>query len=55
MPADVLTDLAERLRRTRFPNEVAGIGWQQGMPLDYLREIVRYWLDPTTGGSTKPG
>ena len=45
VPPDVLTDLAERLRRTRFPNEVAGIGWQQGLPLDDLREIVRYWLD----------
>ena len=45
VPADVLTDLAERLRRTRFPNEVAGIGWQHGMPAGYLREIVRYWLD----------
>jgi epoxide hydrolase len=45
VPADVLADLAERLRRTRFPNEVAGVGWRHGMPLDYLREIVRYWLD----------
>jgi len=45
VPADVLTDLADRLRRTRFPNEVAGIGWRHGLPLDYLREIVRYWLD----------
>ena len=45
VPPGVLTDLAERLRRTRFPNEIAGIGWRQGMPLDCLREIVRYWLD----------
>jgi pimeloyl-ACP methyl ester carboxylesterase len=45
VPPSVLTDLAERLRRTRFPNEIAGIGWQQGMPLDDLREVVRYWLD----------
>ena len=45
VPSAVLADLAERLRRTRFPNEVAGIGWQQGIALDYLREIVRYWLD----------
>ena len=44
-PPDVLTDLAERLRRTRFPNSIAGIGWRQGLPLDDLREIVRYWLD----------
>jgi hypothetical protein len=45
VPRDVLTDLAERLRRTRFPNEIPGIGWQQGLPLDYFQEIVRYWLD----------
>ena len=45
VPEDVLTDLSGRLRRTRFPNEIPGIGWQQGMALDYLREIVRYWLD----------
>jgi len=45
VPDDVLADLAERLRRTRFPNEIPGIGWEQGVALDYLREIVRYWLD----------
>jgi epoxide hydrolase len=45
VPDDILADLADRLRRTRFPNEIPGIGWQQGIPLDYLREIVRYWLD----------
>ena len=44
VPDDVLTDLAGRLRRTRFPDEVPGIGWKQGLPLGYLREIVRYWL-----------
>jgi len=45
VPDDVLSDLAQRLRRTRFPNEVPGVGWEQGVALDYLREIVRYWLD----------
>ena len=45
VPDNVLTDLSERLRRTRFPDEVAGIGWNHGLPLGYLREIVRYWLD----------
>jgi microsomal epoxide hydrolase len=44
VPDDVLTDLAGRLRRTRFPDEVPGIGWKHGLPLGYLREIVRYWL-----------
>ena len=45
VPDDVLSDLSERLRRTRFPDEVAGIGWNHGLPLGYLKEIVRYWLD----------
>ncbi len=55
VPEDVLTDLSERLRRTRFPNEIPGIGWQQGIGLDYLREIVRYWLDVPTGVANYPG
>jgi pimeloyl-ACP methyl ester carboxylesterase len=45
VPDDVLDDLAERLRRTRFPDEVAGIGWKHGLPLGRLKEIVRYWLE----------
>ena len=44
VPQDVLADLTQRLRRTRFPDGIEGIGWLQGMPLDRLREIVRYWL-----------
>jgi pimeloyl-ACP methyl ester carboxylesterase len=45
VPEDVLTDLRARLARTRFPNEIDGIGWEQGTPLGYLRELVAYWLD----------
>jgi microsomal epoxide hydrolase len=45
VPDDVLVDLEQRLRRTRFPNQIPGIGWKHGMPLDYLQEIVRYWLE----------
>ena len=44
VPQVVLTDLAERLRRTRFPTRLPGISGRQGLPLDELREIVRYWL-----------
>ncbi len=42
---DELDDLRSRLARTRFPNEVAGVGWEQGTELSYLRELVAYWLD----------
>ena len=41
----VLDDLHERLARTRYPNEIEGIGWDQGTPLAYLRELVDYWRD----------
>ena len=45
VPDEVLTDLRDRLRRTRFPNQVDGAGWDQGTELSYLRELVAYWAD----------
>jgi microsomal epoxide hydrolase len=45
VPESVLDDLHDRLARTRFPNEIDGIGWTQGTPLAYLRELVGYWRD----------
>ncbi|WP_445400637.1 epoxide hydrolase family protein [Streptomyces sp. LE64] len=43
VPQAELDDLAERLDRTRWPDELPGAGWEYGMPLGYLRELVRYW------------
>ena len=40
---DVLDDLKERLGKTRWPDEVENAGWDLGMPLGYLQEIVSYW------------
>jgi microsomal epoxide hydrolase len=45
IPDDTLADLHERLARTRFPNEIGGIGWEQGTPLASLRALVEYWRD----------
>jgi pimeloyl-ACP methyl ester carboxylesterase len=42
---EVLSDLRERLVRTRWPDEVEGAGWDYGTELAYLKELVRYWLD----------
>jgi len=39
----VLTDLRERLGRTRYPNAIRGTGWEPGTELAYLRELVDYW------------
>jgi epoxide hydrolase len=45
VPDGVLTDLRERLARTRFPDQLDGAGWDFGTELSYLRELVRYWLE----------
>ncbi len=42
---ELLEDLTLRLRRTRFPNELPDIAWEQGVSLAYLQEVVRYWLE----------
>jgi epoxide hydrolase len=44
-PQAALDDLRERLTRTRFPDEIPGVGWSRGVPLDYLRELAHYWAD----------
>ena len=36
---EVLDDLRVRLRRTRWPDQVPGIGWKQGTELDCSCEI----------------
>lgn len=42
--ADVL-DLRDRLRRTRWPDEIAGAMWEYGTNLSYMKEICQYWKD----------
>ena len=44
-PQAALDDLRERLARTRFPDEIPGVGWSRGVPLDYLRDLAHYWAD----------
>ena len=45
VPQPVLDDLYERLRRTRWPDEVPGTGWSRGVDLSYMKELIAYWLD----------
>jgi pimeloyl-ACP methyl ester carboxylesterase len=45
VPDAVLEDLRERIRRTRWPDQVPGVGWSQGTELEYLRDILAYWAD----------
>jgi pimeloyl-ACP methyl ester carboxylesterase len=41
----VLDDLRARLARTRFPDQIEGTGWEYGISLDYVRELVEYWRE----------
>ena len=41
----VLDDLRDRLARTRIPDEIEGTGWEYGIPMGYLGELVDYWRD----------
>jgi pimeloyl-ACP methyl ester carboxylesterase len=40
---EVLNDLRTRLRQTRWPDQIPGIGWEQGTELDWLKRLVSYW------------
>ncbi|HLL33847.1 MAG TPA: epoxide hydrolase [Streptomyces sp.] len=43
VPDAELADLHDRLDRTRWPDQLPGVGWSYGVPADYLRELVRHW------------
>jgi pimeloyl-ACP methyl ester carboxylesterase len=40
---EVLSDLRQRLRNTRWSYGLDGTNWDAGTDLDYLRELVDYW------------
>jgi pimeloyl-ACP methyl ester carboxylesterase len=44
IPQADLDDLRDRLARTRWPSEIPGLGWDRGVPVDYLKELVAYWM-----------
>lgn len=43
IPQADLDDLNRRLDSTRWPVELPGVGWDRGVPLDYLKELTEYW------------
>lgn len=42
---NILGDLRQRLKNTRWSYQTNGTNWDAGTDLDYLRELVAYWLD----------
>ncbi|TQM30045.1 epoxide hydrolase family protein [Nocardia bhagyanarayanae] len=45
IPQAQLDDLADRLRRALWPNELAGVGDAYGVPNARVRTLAQYWLD----------
>ena len=43
IPQADLDDLGARLARTRWPDQLQGVGWDYGIPLGYLRDLAEYW------------
>jgi hypothetical protein len=58
IPEIDLTDLRDRLRRTRWPDPEPVDDWSQGIPLAYIHEAMQYlgrpidWRGPPKRGST---
>jgi hypothetical protein len=46
---ETLRDMRERLERTRWPDEIPGVGWDYGVSPEYLKA----WS--TTGGRISTG
>ena len=43
IPQAEIDDLRARLGRTRWPDDLSGVGWELGVPLDYLKGLAEYW------------
>src|SRR5215471_9553093 len=43
IPQADLTELRDRLGRTRWPDALPGVGWSYGVDKDCLIELVEYW------------
>ena len=43
IPQADLDDLHRRLGTVRWPSELPGVGWDRGVPRDYLKDLVEYW------------
>ena len=39
----VLADLRRRLDSTRWPDELANVGWELGSSLSYMKSLASYW------------
>jgi pimeloyl-ACP methyl ester carboxylesterase len=53
IPDIAMEDLKSRIKRTRWPDEIAGSGWEAGTNLGYLRELCDYWCEQYSWRNTE--
>ena len=41
---NVLADLNQRLKNTRWPDEIKSAKWEMGSNLEYMKELTNYWI-----------
>lgn len=41
---NVLSDLRDRIAKTRLPNQIVDTGWTQGTDLEFLTQLLDHWL-----------
>ena len=44
IPESVLIDLRKRLENVRWPDAISGSDWDYGSNLNYLKELIDYWI-----------
>jgi len=42
---EAISDLAQRLARTRLPDQAPGTGWTTGTELAWMEDLLAYWRD----------
>jgi pimeloyl-ACP methyl ester carboxylesterase len=45
IPTNIITDLKQRLKNTRWPDEPHDNDWQYGTNRQYLKDLMKYWLE----------
>lgn len=40
---EVIADLRQRLAATRWPDQIEGTGWDYGVDVEFMKELVKYW------------
>lgn len=45
VPGSAIDDLRQRLALTKYPDELDDAGWDMGVPLSDLKNLVQHWKD----------